>query len=87
MILMRSILDKRVRTMAIDGKGRPALLNTKYFQRTLKEAERQILLEAGEGDISAGFLVVLDLYSHVHNLGYRPDMAFECVSVALHHGE
>ena len=70
--------------MAIDGRGRPALLNTKYFQRTLKEAERQILLAAGEGDISAGFLVVLDLYSHAHNLGYRPDMALECVSVALH---
>jgi hypothetical protein len=73
--------------MAIDGIGRPALLNTKYFQRTLKPVERQILLEAGEGDISAGFLVVLDLYRHTHNLGYRPAMALECVSVALHHGE
>ncbi len=70
--------------MAIDGIGRPALLNTKYFQRTLKPVERQILLEAGEGDISAGFLVVLDLYRHAHNIGYRPAMALECVSVALH---
>jgi hypothetical protein len=31
--------------------------------------------------------VVLDLYRHAHNLGYRPAMALECVSVALHHGE
>jgi hypothetical protein len=70
--------------MAIDGRGRPALLNTKYFSGHLKGGERQILLAAGEGDISAGFLVVLDLYSHAHNLGYRPDMALECVSVSLH---
>ena len=69
--------------MAIDGVGRPALLNTKYFQRTLKDAERQILLAAGEGDISAGFLVVLNLYSHAHNLGYRPSMGLESIQVGM----
>ena len=69
--------------MAIDGIGRPALLNTKYFQRTLKQIERQILLEAGEGDISAGFLVVLDLYRHAHNLGYRPSMGLESIQVGM----
>ena len=69
--------------MAIDGRGRPALLDTKYFQRTLKDPERQILLEAGEGDISAGFLVVLNLYSHAHNLGYRPSMGLESIQVGM----
>ena len=69
--------------MAIDGVGRPALLDTKYFQRTLKEAERAILLAAGEGDISLGFLRLLDMYTHAHNLGYRPDMAIESIQVSL----
>jgi hypothetical protein len=32
-------------------------------------------------------LVVLDLYRHAHNLGYRPDMTLECVSVAMPHGK
>ena len=69
--------------MAINGRGRPALLNTKYFQRTLKEAERQILLAAGDGDISAGFLVLLDMYRYFHNRGYRPGMAIESIPATI----
>jgi len=54
--------------------GRPSKPNTRYFQRTLTDPERIILLSAGKGNICRGFENVLDLYSYAHNLGFRPDM-------------
>ena len=54
--------------------GRPSKPNTRYFQWTLSEPQRMILLSAGKGNICRGFETVLDLYHYAHNQGYRPDM-------------
>ncbi len=54
--------------------ARPSNPQTRYFQRTLSNPQRMILLSAGEGDLSKGFETVLALYQHVHNEGFRPDM-------------
>ena len=54
--------------------GRPSKPDTRYFQRTLSDPQRMILLSAGKGNLCRGFENVLDLYSHAHNLGFRPDM-------------
>ena len=52
--------------------GRPSKPDTRYFQRTLSDPQRMILLAAGKGNLCRGFENVLDLYSHAHNEGYRP---------------
>ena len=52
--------------------GRPSNPSTKYFQRTLTNPQRMILLAAGKGNLCRGFENVLDLYSHAHNEGFRP---------------
>jgi hypothetical protein len=54
--------------------GRPSKPNTRYFQRTLTDPERIILLSAGKGNLCRGFETVLDLYHYAHNQGFRPDM-------------
>ncbi len=54
--------------------GRPSKPNTRYFQRSLTDPERMILLSAGKGNICRGFETVLDLYHYAHNQGFRPDM-------------
>ncbi len=62
------------------GKATPTV---KYFQRTLGDAERAILLAAGSGDISAGFLEVIDTYRHFYNLGLRPSTPLESVVLVI----
>ena len=52
--------------------GRPSNPQTRYFQRTLSDPQRMILLAAGKGDLCRGFENVLDLYSEAHNKGFRP---------------
>jgi len=52
--------------------GRPSNPATKYFQRTLSDPQRMILLAAGKGNLCRGFENVLDLYSEAHNKGFRP---------------
>ena len=52
--------------------GRPSNPATKYFQRTLTNPQRMILLAAGKGNLCRGFENVLDLYSEAHNQGFRP---------------
>ena len=52
--------------------GRPSNPQTKYFQRTLSDPQRMILLAAGKGNLCRGFENVLDLYSEAHNKGFRP---------------
>ena len=52
--------------------GRPSKPDTRYFQRTLSDPQRMILLAAGKGNLCRGFENVLDLYSHAHNEGFRP---------------
>lgn len=69
--------------MGVYGLGRPADPNVKHFQRTLGPAERATLLAAGDGDMSAGFLEIIDTYRHFYNLGLRPSMAREAVSLIL----
>ena len=62
------------------GKATPTV---KYFQRTLGDAERAILLAAGSGDISAGFMEVIDTYRHFYNLGLRPSTPLESVALVI----
>ncbi len=52
--------------------GRPSNPATRYFQRTLTNPQRMILLAAGKGNLCRGFENVLDLYSEAHNQGFRP---------------
>jgi len=52
--------------------GRPSNPATRYFQRTLTNPQRMILLAAGKGNLCRGFENVLDLYSEAHNKGFRP---------------
>ncbi len=66
--------------MVMAGKSTPTV---KYFQRTLGDAERAILLAAGSGDISAGFLEVIDTYRHFYNLGLRPSTPLESVVLVI----
>ena len=54
--------------------GRPSNPQTKYFQRTLSDPQRMILLAAGEGNLCRGFENVLDVYQVAHNQGFRPGM-------------
>lgn len=66
--------------MVMVGKATPTV---KYFQRQLGDAERAILLAAGSGDMSAGFLEVIDTYRHFYNLGLRPDTPLESVVLVI----
>lgn len=52
--------------------GRPSKPDTRYFQRTLSDPQRMILLAAGKGNLCRGFENVLDLYSEAHSQGFRP---------------
>jgi hypothetical protein len=53
---------------------RPCKLDTTKFQRHLSDADRAILLTAGQGDLSQGFHTLLHVYSALHNAGYRPEI-------------
>ena len=55
--------------------ARPCKSDTRQFLRPLSDAQRAVLLAAGEGDITRGWHEVLDLYAHVHRQGFRPGMA------------
>ena len=61
--------------------GRPSNPQTKYFQRTLTNPQRMILLAAGKGNLCRGFENILDLYSEAHNKGFRPDMPLSFLSI------
>ena len=61
--------------------GRPSNPQTRYFQRTLSDPQRMILLAAGKGNLCRGFEVVLDLYSEAHNKGFRPDMDMSFLNI------
>lgn len=69
--------------MAINGMGRPAKPDVKYFQRQLQSAERALLLTAGAGDISAGFMNVLEIYRHLHEQGMQPTTPLAWVKLHL----
>ena len=61
--------------------GRPSNPQTRYFQRTLSDPQRMILLAAGKGNLCRGFENVLDLYSEAHNKGFRPDMPVTILNI------
>ena len=61
--------------------GRPSNPQTRYFQRTLTNPQRMILLAAGKGNLCRGFENVLDLYSHAHNEGFRPGMELSSLNI------
>jgi hypothetical protein len=61
--------------------GRPSNPQTRYFQRTLTNPQRMILLAAGKGNLCRGFENVLDLYSEAHNKGYRPGMELSFLNI------
>jgi hypothetical protein len=61
--------------------GRPSNPSTKYFQRTLTNPQRMILLAAGKGNLCRGFENVLDLYSEAHNKGFRPGMELSILNI------
>ena len=61
--------------------GRPSKPNTRYFQRTLTDPERIILLSAGKGNLCRGFETVLDLYHYAHNQGFRPEMPLSFLNI------
>ena len=69
--------------MGVYGLGRPADPAVKYFQRKLGPAERATLLAAGDGDMSAGFLEIIDTYRHFYNLGLRPSTQIESVVLVI----
>ena len=69
--------------MGVYGLGRPANPNVRVFQRNMDDGQRAILLAAGNGDMSAGWLEVLDVYHHVYSLGFRPGMEHERIVVLL----
>ena len=61
--------------------GRPSKPDTRYFQRTLSDPQRMILLAAGKGNLCRGFENVLDLYSEAHNQGFRPGMELSILNI------
>ena len=61
--------------------GRPSNPSTKYFQRTLTNHQRMILLAAGKGNLCRGFENILDLYSEAHNKGFRPGMELSILNI------
>jgi len=61
--------------------GRPSNPATKYFQRTLTNPQRMILLAAGKGNLCRGFENVLDVYQEAHNQGFRPGMELSSLNI------
>jgi hypothetical protein len=63
--------------------GRPANPNTTNFLRKIGKEEQTILAVAGKGDISQGFLEILDVYRHFYNQGLRPNMNLEHITINI----
>jgi len=61
--------------------GRPSNPQTRYFQRTLSDPQRMILLAAGKGNLCRGFENVLDVYQVAHNQGFRPGMELSILKI------
>ena len=61
--------------------SRPPKVDTVQFRRKLDNPKLQILLSAGQGNISQGFENLLSLYQHLHCLGYRTDSPLESIGL------
>jgi len=61
--------------------SRPPKVDTIQFRRKLDNPKLQILLSAGEGNISHGFENLLALYQYLHGIGYRADNPLETIGL------
>ena len=61
--------------------ARPPKVDTVQFRRKLDNPKLQILLSAGQGNISTGFENLLALYQHLHGIGYRTDSPLESIGL------
>ena len=61
--------------------ARPPKVDTIQFRRKLDNPKLQILLAAGQGNISQGFENLLTMYQHLHGIGYRTDNPLECIGL------
>ena len=61
--------------------ARPPKVDTVQFRRKLDNPKLQILLSAGQGNISTGFENLLTLYHYLHCLGYRTDSPLESIGL------
>ena len=64
----------------------PCQVNTVQFRRRLQNADREILLAAGGGDITIGFHRVMGLYRRAHEQGIRPTDSLDSIIVYVPHG-
>jgi hypothetical protein len=60
---------------------RPCKADTTYFQRRLDFAQRSIIRAAGAGDLTRGFDAMIDIYTRLHAMGYRPGMPLDCIGL------
>ena len=67
--------------------ARPPKADTVQFRRKLDNPKLQILLSAGQGNISQGFENVLAIYQHLHSQGYRADEPFETIGLVTNLAE
>jgi hypothetical protein len=61
--------------------ARPPKVDTVQFRRKLDNPKLQILLSAGQGNISQGFENLLSLYHYLHGIGYRTDSPLESIGL------
>jgi hypothetical protein len=61
--------------------SRPPKIDTVQFRRKLDNPKLQILLSAGQGNISQGFENLLSLYHYLHGIGYRTDSPLESIGL------
>lgn len=61
--------------------ARPCKTDTVFFTRQIRHGERDVLLTAGQGDLSIGFQEVLNVYRHFYNLGLRPNTDLNLISL------
>jgi hypothetical protein len=61
--------------------ARPPKVDTVQFRRKLDNPKLQILLSAGQGNISQGFENLLSLYHYLHSIGYRTDNPLETIGL------
>ena len=67
--------------------ARPPKVDTVQFRRKLDNPKLQILLSAGQGNISTGFENLLTLYHYLHCLGYRTDSPLESIGLVTNLAE
>ena len=61
--------------------ARPPKVDTVQFRRKLDNPKLQILLSAGQGNISQGFENLIALYQYLHGIGYRTDSPLETIGL------